>query len=300
MELFDRLLDEAGDYLLQCQIYGQGEPLLDWARTRAIIEKSHQRRIFTLLSTNCTLVTPKIAEELIASGLDHLVCAVDGITQESYQHYRVGGKVVDAIDGMKRFVAERRRQNRQIEIEWQFLVHKYNLHEMDQAKRMADELGVFIRFAPLRGMEYEPALQEHWLPSGDAPFQDGRLEYGQTNSTYPCYFLWRSLVLNSNGQMARCLIYQNVAEYGDLAQSTVRGLYNHPSVQRARQLFSKRAVPDGDFPAPCGNCAFFGRTHGGPNLDKHRSLGRVHPEAKPVAFVPVEALSRRTPAPMRV
>src|ERR1700722_5990403 len=54
MELFDRLLAEAGDYLFQCQIFGQGEPLLDWPRTAQIIEKCRRRRIFTLLSTNCT------------------------------------------------------------------------------------------------------------------------------------------------------------------------------------------------------------------------------------------------------
>jgi hypothetical protein len=36
--------------------------------------------------------------------------------------------------------------------------------------------------------------------------------------------LWRSLVLNANGKMARCLIYQNVAEYADLNGSSVREL----------------------------------------------------------------------------
>ena len=112
MELYDRLLDEAGDYLFQCQIYGQGEPLLDWARTRQIIEKSHRRRIFTLMSTNCTLVKPKVAEEVVGSGLDHLVCAIDGLTQETYERYRTGGRVEDAMNGLRRFVDEKRRQHR--------------------------------------------------------------------------------------------------------------------------------------------------------------------------------------------
>src|SRR5579872_6798469 len=129
MELFDRLLDEAGDYLFQCQIYGQGEPLLDWGRTRQIIEKSHKRRIFTLMSTNCTLAKPKIAEEVVGSGLDHLVCAIDGLTQETYERYRTGGLVEDTMNGMRRFVQEREKQKSRIEIEWQFLVHKYNVHE---------------------------------------------------------------------------------------------------------------------------------------------------------------------------
>jgi MoaA/NifB/PqqE/SkfB family radical SAM enzyme len=293
MELFDRLLEEAGDYLFQCQIFGQGEPLLDWARTREIIEKCSRRRIFTLLSTNCTLVTPTIAEELVAGGLDHLVCAIDGISQESYERYRTGGKLADAMEGMRLFAQERRRQRRPLEIEWQFLVHRYNAHEREAAAKMAAELGVVIRFAPLRGMEYSEALQQYWLPEDGQTFQHGRLERGKTRSSFPCYFLWRSLVLNSNGKMARCLIYQNVAEYGDLNDLSVRELYNHPSVRRARQLFATGPVPEGEFPSPCNNCSFFGRHHGGPNMDKHASLGLPPPQRDVSGFVPLESVRRR-------
>jgi len=294
IELFDRLLDEAGEYLFQCQIFGQGEPLLDWPRTQQIIKRCSQRRIFTLLSTNCTLVTPAMAEEVVASGLDHLVCAIDGISQESYVRYRVSGKVKDAIDGMRYFLEERRRQRSRIEIEWQFLVHRYNAHEREEAAKMAADLGVFIRFAPLRGMEYVPALQEYWLPEDGQTYQHGRLEPGKTQSLFPCYFLWRSLVLNSNGKMARCLIYQNVAEYGDLNELSARELYNHPTVRRARQLFSKGAVAEGEFPAPCNNCSFFGRHHGGVNMDKHASLGRPQPRRDVSGFVPLGLARERS------
>jgi len=293
MELYDGLLEEAGDYLFQCQIYGQGEPLLDWARTRQIIEKSHRRRIFTLMSTNCTLVKPRIAEEVVASGLDHVVCAVDGLTQETYERYRTGGSVDDALLGMRRFVDEKRRQRSRIEIEWQFLVHRYNVHEMGLARSIADDLGIFIRFAPLRGMEFHTHLQDYWLPEDGTTFQDGKLDIGQINSRYPCYFLWRSLVLNSNGKMARCLIYQNVAEYASLEEMSVREIYNHPSVRRARQLFRKGPVPEGDFPSPCNNCSFYGREHGGPNMDKHSSLHRPPPPTSLGTFVPSDALSYR-------
>src|SRR5579875_3604306 len=38
-KLFDRILDEVGDYLFQCQIFGQGEPMLDWPLTRHFIQR---------------------------------------------------------------------------------------------------------------------------------------------------------------------------------------------------------------------------------------------------------------------
>jgi MoaA/NifB/PqqE/SkfB family radical SAM enzyme len=290
LELYDKILDEVGDYLFQCQIFGQGEPMLDWKLTKAIIQKSHARRIFTLVSTNCTLITPKIAEEVVSCGLDHLVVAIDGITQESYEVYRTGGKVADALAGMKRIVEERAKQNSKMVIEWQFLVHKHNVHEVEAAKQMAEELGVYIRFAPLRGMEWDKSLEEYWLPdrSGINSAMDTAMmkgaslaapikPVGEAMMDFPCYFLWRSLVLNSNGKLARCLIYQNVSQYANLNEVSVMSAYNHPSVQRARQLFSKAPMNDGPAPAPCAGCSYFARHHGAPVTDRRTPLTVIQP-----------------------
>lgn len=272
LELWDRILDEVGDYLYQCQIFGQGEPLLDWTRTKEIITRAHQKRIFTLLSTNSTLVTPTIAAEMPATGLDYLICAIDGISQESYSRYRVGGNVDKALAGMRLFVKERDRQKSPMQIEWQFLVHQHNIHEMDKAREMAEDMGVYLRFSTLHGMEFDPKLQDEWLPEPETQWSAGRLALGKTRHNFPCYFLWRALVLNSNGRMARCLIYQNVAEYGDANTHTVRQLYNSPTMQRARGLFQMGSVSEEDFPTPCRNCSFYKREHGGENQTKYDSL----------------------------
>jgi sulfatase maturation enzyme AslB (radical SAM superfamily) len=288
LDLYDKILDEVGDYLFQCQIFGQGEPMLDWKLTKAIIEKSHQRRIFTLVSTNCTLITPKIAEEVVNCGLDHLVVAIDGITQESYEVYRTGGKVADAIAGMKRIVEQRAIQKSRMVIEWQFLVHKHNYHEVEAAKKMAEELGVYIRFAPLRGMEWDKTLEDYWLPAGSATdvatmkgasLAASTKPVGQVMMDFPCYFLWRSLVLNSNGKLARCLIYQNISQYANLNEVSVMSAYNHPSVQRARQLFRKTPAPDGPAPTPCAGCSYFARHHGNPVTDRRTPLMVLQPES---------------------
>ena len=279
----DKVLDEIGDSLFQCQIFGQGEPMIDWPLTRTIIERMHRRRIFTLVSTNCTLVTPEMADEVVQSGLDHLVCAIDGVTQEGYEAYRAGGQVADALRGMRLFVEAKRRHNSRILIEWQFLVHRHNVQEMDEARRLADELGVYLRFSPLRGMEFDARLQQYWLPE-NGPFDAGRQQPGETVAPWPCYFLWRALTLNSNARLAKCLIYQNVAEYGHLLEGSVMAYFNGPEMQRARQLFDPRPVPEGNFPAPCATCSFYERHHGGPNQDKFGSLGLQAREAPDYAY----------------
>ncbi|HVS70154.1 MAG TPA: hypothetical protein VHQ47_02750 [Phycisphaerae bacterium] len=90
-------------------------------------------------------------------------------------------------------------------------------------------------------------------------------------------------MLNSNGKIARCLVYQNMAEYGTLEGRRVHELYNDPTVRRARQLFRKGPVPPGPFPAPCATCSFYARHHGGKNQDKHASVGRKRRISLPVA-----------------
>jgi len=285
-ELYDKILDEIGDYLFQIQIFGQGEPMLDWDLTKQIIQKAHRRRIFTLVSTNSTLITPRIAEEVVSCGLDHLVCAIDGISQKSYELYRTGGKVAEAMAGMKRVLDQREKQRSKMEIEWQFLVHKHNVHEVPEARKIAADLGVFIRFAPLRGMEWDKNLEKYWLPD-KASLAASAKPVGEVMTDFPCYFLWRSLVLNSNGKVARCLIYQNVSQYANLNEQSVLSAYNHPSVQQARKLFRKDEKPDGQAPAPCFGCGYFARHHGKPASDRTTPLTVIQPSGS-VPVMPIE------------
>jgi hypothetical protein len=269
LELYDRILDQVGPYLFQCQIFGQGEPLMNWKLTREIIARTHARNIFTMISTNATLITPQKAEELVASDLDHLVVAIDGVTQIPYQTYRVGGKVQAALDGLRLVVAARsRRPGSRMAIEWQYLTHSRNLHEVEAARAIAAELGIGFRTAPIRGMEWDRALEDQWLSP-----EDERLESGQYVNAFPCYFLWRSLVLNSNGKVARCLVYQNVAQYADLNQMSVMEAYNHPSVRAARSLFRSDPMPQ-PAPSPCSSCGHYERHHG-PRPERRRPQGMI-------------------------
>lgn len=275
LELYDRILSEVGDFLFQCQIFGQGEPLMNWKLTRQIIDRTRERNIFTLMSTNCTLITAEIADGLATSGLDHLVCAIDGVTQESYETYRVGGKLEDAMSGMRMVVESRRRHRSKLQIEWQFLVHAHNEHEIPAARTMATELGVGFRLAPLSGMEWDAEAEDFWKPNR-GPWAK-RATVGRAANDFPCYFLWRSLVLNSNGKVARCLVYQNASQYVDLHKSSVSEAYNHPSVQAARRLFRKESFGNAVPPEPCMSCGKFARHHGDQIIDRNsvvlRDLG---------------------------
>lgn len=264
LEMFDEVLKQIGNDLFQCQIFGNGEPMLDWPRTREIIQRAHRRRIFTLVSTNATLITGEMAAEIVSSPLDYLIFAIDGISQESYERYRVGGKLEDALNGMRAVADAKRKHRTPLMLEWQFLVNRFNQSEMSRATAMANDLGVYIRFSPLRGVGENPSASKYWLP--DALQWRETCEAGRPRRDFHCYWLWRSVVINSQGQLGRCPGYSNVAQLGSLKDRSIMSLYNGPESRRSRQLFVKGQVPPGPFPWPCQTCAHFDRHHGGVSL----------------------------------
>jgi MoaA/NifB/PqqE/SkfB family radical SAM enzyme len=275
LDLLDKIFDEIGDYLFQCQIFGNGEPMLDWPRTKHVIQAAHRRRIYTLISTNCTIMTPKLAEEVVTSGLDYLICAIDGTTQESYEKYRVGGRHDKAMAGMKLLVEAARRTKSSTFLEWQFLVNRYTYPQMDEARRIARELDIFLRFSPIGGVGLDQKGKDEWY-APDSQWRNTEQAPGQPLNDFHCYWLWRSLVINSNGNLARCPGFSNIAQIASLHENSIMSVYNGPQSQRARELFSKGAVEAGEFPAPCADCTFYRRHHGN-KTDAPATAGRRVP-----------------------
>ena len=271
LDLIDQVFEEIGPYLFQCHIFGNGEPMLDWPRTRHIVRAARRRRVFTLVSTNCTTITPEVAEDVVTSGLDYLVCAIDGTSQASYEKYRVGGSFGRAFDGMRMLAEAARRLRSPIALEWQYLVNAFTHPEMDRARELARKLGIYLRFSPMGGVGASPEDKRYWLPE-DPRWRAGE-DPARPGHDFHCYWLWRALVINSNGQLGRCPGTSNGSQLGSIVGTgatagaggvlqRVMSLYNGPTSQRARQLFRRGAIPAGDFPEPCNSCSYYSRHHG--------------------------------------
>jgi pyruvate-formate lyase-activating enzyme len=261
LDLIRRVFDEVGPYLFQCSIFGNGEPTLDWSRTAEVIAAAKKHKVFTTVSTNATLITPAMAEKIVTSGLDYLVCAIDGVSQAAYESYRVGGSVEDAMNGMRYVLEAKRRLKSKMVIEWQYLVNAFSEPEIDQARAIAKEMGVPIRFAPIGGMGSDPANQEKWAAKD--PKYRGFIERdGVPTSAHHCYWLWRSIYINATGTMGRCPKYSGPNPIGDLREKTIAQIYNGRDSQLHRRIFHQSPLPTHEpVPAPCDTCTLYVRCH---------------------------------------
>ena len=157
--LYERLLDEMGEYLFLLVFYNFGEPLLNQDLPQ-LIRKAKALGIETDINTNLSLrLSDERIEELLASGVDYICASIDGFTQQVYEVHRVGGDVELVKNNLARLVKARDRMGLNTSISYNMLVFGHNEHELPLAERFADELGV--NFNARQAFVHDAA----WLPS---------------------------------------------------------------------------------------------------------------------------------------
>lgn len=162
LDHFRRFLGLAGPCAIHMDLMNWGEPLLNKDVPEMIAcAKSHG--IEVKLDCNLNDVTEDVARRLIASGLDILSVSIDGASQETYEQYRIGGKLEKVLENLRLLVRLRKERGSGPKLIWQFLVFKHNEHEVERARELAREIGVddvsFV--APF--MPNEPAVLGAWL-----------------------------------------------------------------------------------------------------------------------------------------
>ena len=146
-----RSIEELYDYLYFIQLYNWGEPLLN-KNLFKFIDYVHRRRIFTMASSNMNFIRSDVAEQVVTSGLDYFIAAIDGFSANSYTKYRRGGNFENAIKNLKEVLNIRKRMGRSRPfVEWQYVVFKHNQHEIGEARRFALDIGVDYFLANAKG-----------------------------------------------------------------------------------------------------------------------------------------------------
>lgn len=93
IDTFKSLIDEVGDHASIAILWMWGEPLIN-THFPDMVAYAHRKKVATLTSTNGQHIqTVEDAEALVSSGLDGLIVALDGATQETYSRYRIGGDI---------------------------------------------------------------------------------------------------------------------------------------------------------------------------------------------------------------
>ncbi|NTW88692.1 MAG: radical SAM protein [Desulfobulbaceae bacterium] len=284
METFTTILDKM-PFLRAIELYRSGEPFLN-PEIFAMIRLAHQRNIKVVISTHFSFVKPDVFfEELAASGLDTLVVSLDGTSQETYSQYRVGGDYDLVMSNIKKLIeAKNRARRNKPEIIWQFLVNKYNEHEIATAQGIAISMGMPLDLRPISLADNEPDVRHecidieerklNWLPQNEAYISDcykGTYRYPLSKGICPQLFT-RVMVMADGKILPCCEVWDQESAFGDLLKESFDDIwYGRKYLDaRSRALNKKHSS---QIQSVCFRCNNFGTT---PSIiDKLRLLQLV-------------------------
>jgi len=249
-KIFKKIIDEIGDYLLNVHLVWWGEPFLNQDILK-YVNYAHKKNIGTFISTNFSFpFNQEKMAAIIKSGLDVLAVSLDGITPEIYNKYRIGGNFHQVVKNIRLLTSLKKElHSKRPYVEWQFLVNKYNEHQVPKLATFNKKLGadsiVLEQLLILFGQSnHNNTKLADWLPKNKKyrPKKDSLLSNKSDNLPMgKCWWLWRSLALSHDGGVSPCC-YNNLAkeDFGNILKNNFRDIWNNKKYLSARALFRKK------------------------------------------------------------
>ncbi len=207
LELHRQMLAQVKKSVFYINYYFQGEPFLH-PQFLDLIREAKLAKMYTATSTNAHFIDKAKAIEIIDSGLDRLIISVDGITQATYEQYRVNGSLSKVLEASAFLVqAKKERRSATPFLIFQFLAVKPNEAEIPAVFTLAKEIGideVRIKTAQLydfkNGNSLMPEQEEYarYAKQSDGTY---KLKGRQGNH---CWRMWSGSVLTWDGKVVPC------------------------------------------------------------------------------------------------
>lgn len=249
-EVWQRTLEEIKPFVHTVQFFFQGEPLLH-PRLSHMIAEAHAEGLYTIVSTNAQAMTQEMAEALVRAGLSRIIVSMDGLTQETYSAYRIGGDIELCYQALRWLREAKERLHAHTTIELQCLRLKTNEHEWATLRRQYKALGadcLTLKTAQLYDYTHgHPLMPSNPRYSRYRQLKDGL--YHRKPLGKGCWRVWSGCVITTTGDVLPCCYDKAHAHaYGNIMNAHLRELFNNAKAQ----AFRRAAMSEQ--PAICKEC----------------------------------------------
>ena len=254
-DFFRKTIDEIHQELMYLIFYFQGEPYIN-PNFLEMVNYANKKGIYTITSTNGHFLNDENAKKTIESGLDRLIISVDGTTQETYENYRIAGKLDTVLKGAANVVKWKKKMKSSTpHIIFQFLVVKPNEHQIPEIYKLADEIGVDeVKLKTAQIYDYKngspliPTIDKY---SRYEQKEDGSYQYKNKLANH-CWKLWHASVITWDGKVVPCCFDKDATHrLGNLQEEAFASLWQGDKYQN----FRKDLLKGRDQIDICTNCS---------------------------------------------
>jgi radical SAM protein with 4Fe4S-binding SPASM domain len=250
MDLYRKFITENCKTLTNIMLHFQGEPLM-CQQLGEMIAFARENRIHTMFSTNGQLLAQNI--DLIRNARpDHIIVSLDGLTDETYTKYRVGGKVQNVFDGLEKLSQLPAKERPYIEL--QFLVFSHNEHEIHELKNLKKKYRIdkiTLKSAQIYENSQVDFLPENQKFSRYAVTENGNFQLKKELKSQ-CKRLIFGTVVCFDGRVVPCCFDKDADhELGNIASQSLHKIRNSKKyIDFVNKVFSNRNEI-----SICNNCS---------------------------------------------
>lgn len=223
-----------------------GDPLLDPLISSRIDLLKTITHLPVHFSTCPQNLTNELIKELLTSGLDRIVFALDAMDQKAFSVIR-GSKwnLFQIIDNVEKMIIESRKQNAKIAIDVQMIKLQANIDQQAQFESFWSKKPVRILikdFAPYPD-----------VPTNIAPTSKIHKDFSNLYIPYVCKRPFYSLTVLYDGKVVPCSFdYNGENIIGDLNYQSLEQIWNGDRFHNFRQKFTTGKLSNGNLCYRCG------------------------------------------------
>ena len=235
--LFKHIIDEVRDRTELVFPWGGGEPMMNPDLCK-MLRYCRDAGMFTVVSTNATLLNEERSRQILQSGLDHLIIAFDGTTPEVYETYRKGAKFHKVKKNILRFLEVKQEMKSDLFVVLQMVRLPENRHQVKDFHRMwsipgVDEIRIKEDEIVVPGLALEERIHHE-------------------RRRHPCYQLWHGPpFVNYKGDFFPCCHTWQSEPIGKVGEHSIYDLWNSKKMKKMREAHLRGDLSE--YP-DCQNC----------------------------------------------
>lgn len=236
---FKLIIDQVKDYVEYIVLWGFGEPSLV-PNIDKMIEYASSHGISVITSLNGNYLNHDLNLNLINAEPCKIIFAIDGLCQETYQKYRVGGDFMKAFRNLCDCIDIKKKSGKKRPlIYWQFMIMRHNEDEVPQLLKKARELGVdglLLKKFTGKSSKFKPSNPRY-------------IRKEPVEKKYECKFLHERPVILVNGDVSVCSRdFRMKYVMGNIFKEKLRKIWGNNKIEEFRKNYYKNNI------AECKTC----------------------------------------------